>query len=1299
MKYFFAHLLYLLMLAGAFSACRNEELTFPPDGEVIVLPNGKLRVPFLLRPPSMNSVIVETRATTDKTHEEQRIHSVWVAVFESTATDIVSTDRLLQLQQGAVNTESADVYTHTFVDLDQYPSACRLRVVANISENMRNEIGNLVTLAQAIASGGTATTWGDIEGLEFDLNELYVNGNAPGGEDSNLNYPLPMTSPFMSLTEISATTTVGLIANLENSFARIDVNSTSVASNFVLKGALLLNGSKTRPLRADSHLEVNSGGVIEYSQTPAMASSLVSPIYLFPNKGALPGNVDGSNPTDIIIHGEYTTSGVKYEGYYKVRIRYDKEGRELYDINPNTLYSVNIKTVKGPGYASESDAKANEPHNMDYNVEVADAISQDVIIANGEYYLGVSNSEYILFADNAYGVTATTLSYNAPSTVGQMPELSLEGAGMALRASEGVTLVNSQKATLPVGNGVIQTYDIKVDMAESATTGKLIVRVGNLLKEIKLVKKPQVNELAAATVSATDIGGIDFEQLKSESNRITIGSDNSLNVAVPTRGSKVLATARGFDKDSRGTVLIALKRTASEVVYYERYADGTTGIYFEPVFGMGSTLKDDATVVVEAGYGIIDTKHAASVNITLGGYNSATSGEITSAGFSDYAGSLYPVNQENITITAAAPSTTQVQKDGTGTQQYVYSNFAKGVYGISAISNSESAPFIIRTPRQFRNIDNVNANPVSYAFIQEKNINFSDTRVGGQATVFNLPLINSYAFSGTYNGTQKEIQNLNIAATGYSIGLIRTLRGGTLKNMTFADCSIALAGTGSGIVGLIAGRVTLTAPLLLDNIHLRNVDLDGKGSSGDYGNDQDIGGLIGHYFASGSTLTITNCETDENCSVRGWGSSAGYSGVGGFLGSAEANGGSILTIKNCINRGTVFSTHGIAGGMVGELYNSTTVIENCTNEGAISAGNLTIANTNSAIGGIAGHSLGNYTLSLNSCVNRGTLTSGYYSAGGIIGYSQLNATIDNCRNYGVIDASYTSSNTQETGGIVGEFIYVGNTIKNCTNYGEVRNGYYAGGIIGNTNAYSTPITNCRNEGAVNGFYGAGGIAGYMFGPVRTCMVIAPPAHSGSFIKGGTYAGGVIGYSYNAASVSDDLLVMDMRSSTAEGSFVASTNASSNTFAGGIIGYNPNNSTLSNACVVDARTVPVTPFASTASSYRAGGIMGSNIPATYVNQCVFLAKAPVIGTTSYPLCGQGSYTVTAASAYYLKGAGFNDTNVATTTGGAGYSTSVFESIGTTGGAWNTMWNSGPGLGGYPYLYLKSFSIPTTWPMVE
>ncbi len=163
------------------------------------------------------------------------------------------------------------------------------------------------------------------------------------------------------------------------------------------------------------------------------------------------------------------------------------------------------------------------------------------------------------------------------------------------------------------------------------------------------------------------------------------------------------------------------------------------------------------------------------------------------------------------------------------------------------------------------------------------------------------------------------------------------------------------------------------------------------------------------------------------------------------------------------------------GSIVGRIYGKTTI------ENIESNTNITGIQGSGSIGGIIGStSDNNGETTLTHLINRGTIKEGNSTAGIIAWASGLNATIEDCHNYGEISQTGTSS---RAGGIVGATAGLQNIrvkINNSSNEGNVTGVCRSGGIIGivNPQAIEVDITKSYNTGEIIGGDYSGGLIGW-----------------------------------------------------------------------------------------------------------------------------------------------------------------------------------------------------------------------------
>lgn len=255
-------------------------------------------------------------------------------------------------------------------------------------------------------------------------------------------------------------------------------------------------------------------------------------------------------------------------------------------------------------------------------------------------------------------------------------------------------------------------------------------------------------------------------------------------------------------------------------------------------------------------------------------------------------------------------------------------------------------------------------------------------------------------------------------------------------------------------------------------------------------NGEAIGAIVGRVDVpdNGTPVKLTNLKNEASVTAKGY---AG--GVLGYAVDALVSEGS-LTLKDCVNKGTVTGTTSCLGGVVGYLSGKNVsgkysiVLDHCVNEGAVQGG--------TRVGGVSGYS---YYTDFKGCTNnakvtgtatgdgffymtynsKGSLTygnrgSGINGVGGILGASQ-NCLLTSCANEGTVKG------VNKVGGVMGTLYW--SKMEDCTNAGPVSATAaesVVGGLVGYSHC-SYYVTDSVNEGDVNGVSIVGGIVGYATG--------------------------------------------------------------------------------------------------------------------------------------------------------------------------------------------------------------------------
>ncbi|MFA5301704.1 MAG: BACON domain-containing protein [Bacteroidales bacterium] len=389
----------------------------------------------------------------------------------------------------------------------------------------------------------------------------------------------------------------------------------------------------------------------------------------------------------------------------------------------------------------------------------------------------------------------------------------------------------------------------------------------------------------------------------------------------------------------------------------------------------------------------------------------------------------------------------------------------------------------------------------------------------GEHTYYLLFNERNSSFSGTFNGNNHAISNLNITGTTYrSTGLFGSVINAEIRDLILdQSCSVTVTpgdyqymATG-GICGTLAGGT-------VNNCHFRgSIKVSGNSTSASTGGiagvmttdlyhnpavvsySSNSGSVEGLYETGGiagtqTTSVISYCENKAGAVVKGIESTGGICGYSGID----------ATIRNSQNRGTVQGTENMTGGICGDQYDGS-LIKDCVNlaDAFIKGASFT--------GGICGYS--RVTCTIENCENKSDI-SGSDNLGGICGVQYLTCTIKNSSNNGDITSLGTEDEESAwTGGIAGGNI--NSDILDCDNAATVRGETAAGGIAGyfyGDNAYR--VNGCSNTAHVEGLQSVGGICGSVSGALLT---INQGNNSGT-VTGNSSVGGIAGTLTDNASV-------------------------------------------------------------------------------------------------------------------------------------------------------------------------------------
>ena len=427
--------------------------------------------------------------------------------------------------------------------------------------------------------------------------------------------------------------------------------------------------------------------------------------------------------------------------------------------------------------------------------------------------------------------------------------------------------------------------------------------------------------------------------------------------------------------------------------------------------------------------------------------------------------------------------------------------------------------------------------------------------------------------TGTLDGQGYTISGLNVNMNGGLGAMCSVENGAVLMNVT-VEGTITYAATAknspAGLVGNLHGtmynvtnRTTINASSSADLLYL--------------------GGLAGWVHGNGKLIDCVN----EGNVILGKTSKFGY--VGGIAGVIYSSSGKGL-VKGCVNTGTVTSTENTTnglGGIVGIQESGETV--NCVNKGTLQAEVMRYSGT---VGGIVGLVYNNTTVVtvVNQCKNDGTIdvnATEFRAVGGIVGgvdvdnkYALMEiADCENKENISIVTANAAGSSGLDgfyLGGILGSFnasndSEVKNTVRKCINSGNVslttsgsNNSAKVGGICGNTrgpvvieaNENAAQTLKLESSSAAKLLCSAGGIIGEVGDPwvgEVTILTLSGNVNRASVLSKTnnveTPAGGLVGYLFGSVTSSDNKNFGNIERSAYDGTSPSVENC----FAGGLVG--------------------------------------------------------------------------------------------------------------------------------------------------
>lgn len=470
------HIIYLLVLLTFFSACSIKEEV---PGEPVTI--GETKVRFELFTKAGTYGLPVSRAGENESVVDQQ---PWVLVFLGTG----GTASFVEAVQ-------AELYNgKTYVYLEEQAGNCQLLILANSPNRFyMNGLGYAYTADNLVNT---------LRGRDLDYACRNLLTEALIDPQYTLPYSgqkLPM-SDLVNLSKIDASVTIPNI-QLKRIVGKIVVENMD--ADFVLEGiTVVANVAKNSKLyNLTDALEQNIGAenLVEYRKDDSYALNIVdaeeivtggqttknNPLYVYETHSL-------SNDTYLVIRGQY--KGEMF--FYKMALV--NNDQHVLDILRNTEYIFTITSVRGRGFISMADAKASlaSNTNLDYSILVQEESSYE-IVSNNEYYLGVTNSHFEIYASAASGTAYVAFSL--------ITDCKSESIGeRTITATSGLRIVSPVDGMIPVSTTL--PSQVKIEMLAGFTSGEIELRLGNLRKTVTVKRREQVTSSGTIISSFIDDG-------------------------------------------------------------------------------------------------------------------------------------------------------------------------------------------------------------------------------------------------------------------------------------------------------------------------------------------------------------------------------------------------------------------------------------------------------------------------------------------------------------------------------------------------------------------------------------------------------------------------------------------------------------------------------------------------------------------------------------------------------------------------------------------------------------------------
>jgi len=458
--------IFLLILSYLVTSCTDENIANRPD---INVPENKILLELKL---DAGDYIIPSAQKTKS--ENEMGDNVWVLVFEGSQKENAEFKEIVK-----TNISSGALY----VMLTKSTAHSHVMVIANVPDEYYNNESDMEEPfdVQHITTVLTGKTLGQCQDI------LYTT-LLPQPTIATIPYTT-QAIPMAGLAEVPGGIIEGTVLSnsstnklhLTRIVAKADVRNTS--ENFQLLGFTVIDAPRQGSffsLTTNIHTDIT-----QLTDYPEIVSS--NPVYLYESTV--------ENNTSVIIKGKYNDE----EYYYKLGF-IDDTGN-LMAVHRNKYYKFEITSITGPGKKTLDEARAETVMNVNYHIVVLDDSSHD-IISNGKYYLGVSNSELIIYGEGSQqDILAFTVNTDATAGMGITPNtITSEGVGL--------TLANPSNSINLSMSSVPGSTDVKIDLTSNFESGVVNIQLGDLIKTVKISRRVPLSYTGEEVIDGNFISAV-----------------------------------------------------------------------------------------------------------------------------------------------------------------------------------------------------------------------------------------------------------------------------------------------------------------------------------------------------------------------------------------------------------------------------------------------------------------------------------------------------------------------------------------------------------------------------------------------------------------------------------------------------------------------------------------------------------------------------------------------------------------------------------------------------------------------